>query len=270
MILSADNLNVVHPDIGVAVQKMDPKPIREMVKRCCAAGAQAIDINSGPLPREAEKRFAFLVETVQAETDLPLVLDTVNPDALEAGLAVCRNRTIINGFSLEPFKLERILPLAARYEVEIVGYLLDAQGRVPLDPEDLMTLAVSLMEAYHRYSLPADRLFIDPVVAPVAWEDGIRHNRAVLSVLRRLQDLLGEPVRTVAGLSNLSSGAGSIRRKIALETTFLPMLAAAGLDMVLLDVFHAQTVRNARRCELLLGQKIFSWAAIEDASRCID
>jgi hypothetical protein len=35
-----------------------------------------------------------------------LILDTTNPKALEAGLVKSKNKTIINGFSLEPAKLE--------------------------------------------------------------------------------------------------------------------------------------------------------------------
>ncbi len=49
------------------------------------------------------------METVQGVTDLPLLLDTTNPVALEAGLQQCRQKAIINGFSLEPDRLEYIL-----------------------------------------------------------------------------------------------------------------------------------------------------------------
>jgi len=44
-----------------------------------------------------------------------------------------KNRVIINGFSLEPLKLERILPLAKEYNVDIVGFLLYPGRRVLKD-----------------------------------------------------------------------------------------------------------------------------------------
>ena len=82
---------------------------------------------------------------------------------------------------------------------------------------------------------------------------------------RNLADLLDAPVRTIAGLSNLAAGAIPINRKIALEQAFLPMLAAAGLDMVLLNIFHRPTVQMARTCDALLGDTIFTWVEIADA-----
>jgi 5-methyltetrahydrofolate corrinoid/iron sulfur protein methyltransferase len=109
MIIAADNLNIMDPDIARAIENQDPEPVQQMVRRCISAGARAIDINSGPLAKNPEEPITFLVETVQEITDLPLLLDTTNPDALRSGLAVCRNPTIINGFSLAAAGLDMVL-----------------------------------------------------------------------------------------------------------------------------------------------------------------
>jgi len=98
------------------------------------------------------------------------------------------------------------------------------------------------------------------VVVPATWPDGPRHNRGVLALIRQLPDLLGTPVRTIAGLSNLSSGGRSLQGKMALEAGYLPMLAAAGLDMVLTNVFHPKTLAVAKVCGVLLKEGVFSWA----------
>ncbi|HYW79814.1 MAG TPA: hypothetical protein VE890_09575, partial [Thermoguttaceae bacterium] len=71
------------------METKDPGPIQELVRRCVAAGANSLDINPGPLLRDPQKDMTFLVETVQDVCDLPLVLDTTNPKALEAGLLAC-------------------------------------------------------------------------------------------------------------------------------------------------------------------------------------
>lgn len=254
----ADNLQVINPIVAQAITDLDPGPIRRMVLQSQDAGAQAIDINSGPLPKSPEKYFTFLVETVQDVTALGLLLDTTNPDAMEAGLKACRNRPIINGFSLEPAKIERILPLAAAYDADIIGYLLGPDSHVPVEADEMMTVAVELFDAYSKSGLTLERLIIDPVIAPVSWDNGVRHNQAVLSLLTSLPDLLGGPVRTIAGISNLASGSMPTRRKIELETAYLPMLAAAGLDMALLNIFHEPTVQTASVCDALLGNKILA------------
>ncbi len=259
MLIVADNLHVIRPEIARALASMDPGPIQALVRQCAQAGAQAIDLNCGPLKRDPETRMTFLVETVRAVTDLPLLLDTTNPAALAAGLAACGGRATINGFSLEPAKLEGILPLARRYETDIVGYLLHPDSRVPHETDEMMALAVSLFEAYRALDLDPARLIIDPVIAPLAWPDGTRHNRAVLALIHQLPDLLGTPVRTMAGLSNLASGAMPLTRKITLEQAFLPMLAAAGLDLLLVNVTHGPTLDTARLCAGLLGEGVFAW-----------
>ena len=100
MIVVADNLRITLPAIGRAVERLDPEPIRQMVSACMNAGAQAIDINSGPLSRSPEEKMTFLVRTVQETADLTIVLDTANPRAMAAGLAAGGQEVMINGVSL--------------------------------------------------------------------------------------------------------------------------------------------------------------------------
>jgi 5-methyltetrahydrofolate corrinoid/iron sulfur protein methyltransferase len=227
MQIVADNLHVIHPAIAEAVKRLDPEPIQQWVHRCLNAGAQAIDINSGPLSSQPQRRFAFLVETVQQTCSPPPVLDTTNPQALDAGLAVRNGPSIINGFSMEPQKLDRILPLATKYDADIIGYLLDPKSQVPTEPDEMMALAVELLDACTVAGVPSQRLIIDPIVAPLSWKNGARHNQAVLSVIHGLPDLLGAPVRTIAGLSNLVSGPHSTDYKIALQNEHGYMTAEA-------------------------------------------
>lgn len=259
MIIAADNLRVTQPPIAKAIEQMDPAPIAAMARRCVDAGADWIDINPGPLTRDPAGRMTFLVETVSAVTSLPLMLDTVNPAAMAAGLAAGRsNRIILNGFSLEPAKLAHILPLARQYGCEIVGYLLTPDSQVPVAEEECIAVAVELYSAFQTAGLANAQLIIDPVVAPLIWADGPRHNRHLLTLLRTLPDLLGFPVRTIAGLSNLTAGRMPGKIKQAMQRTYLPMLAVAGLNIILLDIDHPDTIQTARTCTQLLENDIIA------------
>jgi 5-methyltetrahydrofolate corrinoid/iron sulfur protein methyltransferase len=192
-------------------------------------------------------------------TGLPILLDTTNPKAMEAGLRVSLNPPIINGFSLEPKKLEFILPLAKQYNADIIGYLLYPNGHVPSEEEDLVQVAVNLYREFKNAGMDDNRLIIDPVVAPLMWENGMRHNQNILSLIRSLPDLLGFSVRTIAGISNLTSGQGPIGEKRIAEQTFIPMLAAAGLTFALFNVLLPDTLRIARMSRMLLNTDVFSW-----------
>ena len=259
MIIVADNLRITLPAIGHAVDRLDPGPIRHMVDACRDAGARAIDINSGPLSRNPEEKMTFLVRTVQEAADLPIVLDTANPRAMAAGLAACNQKAMINGVSLEPEKLERILPLARQHDCDVIGYLLDPDGQVPVDASGRMEAAVALFNEMQTAGISPEKIILDPVVAPLAWQDGNRQNMAVLEVLRTLPDLLGFPVRTIAGLSNLTTGAPNPDTRRRYQCTFLPMLAAAGVSMILLNVMDTAIMREVESCRNIIDGGIFTW-----------
>ena len=225
MMIVADNLQITRTVIEKAVGEMAPEPIQAMVRKCEAAGAEAIDINSGPLSRDPEKKMSFLVRAVQDVSDLPVFIDTANPIALEAGLRANRKTAMINGFSLEPAKLEGILPLAKKYDTDIIGYLLYPDSHVPRDASERLSVALQLYEESEKAGIDRERLIIDPIVAPILWPDGNFQNMEILTVIRTLPDLLGFFPRTVAGLSNLTTGQGPREKKRLLENTYLPMLA---------------------------------------------
>ena len=259
MIVVADNLRITLPAVGRAVERFDPEPIRQMVSACMVAGAQAIDINSGPLSREPEEKMTFLVRTVRETVDLPIVLDTANPRAMAAGLAAGGQKTMINGVSLEPDRLRRMLPLARQYDCDIISYLIGPDGHVPTDAPGRMEVAVTLFNESQIAGIPPDRIVIDPVVAPLAWQDGNRQNMAVLEVIRTLPELLGFPVRTIAGLSNLTTGAPNPDTRRRYQAAFLPMLVGAGVSMVLLNVLDPALMRVSQSSQGIAGGTVFSW-----------
>ncbi len=264
MIVIADNLQASRKAVESAFRESDPRPVLDLARRLEEAGARMIDINVGPPGRNAESKMAFLVEAVQSVSDLPVLLDTADADVMAAGLEANRKTALVNGFSPEPKRLERILPLAVRHDADVVAYLIEESGQPPASLEDRLGIAVEIDGAAQAAGLSPERLILDPFVAPLIWEDGHRRNATLLEVIRRLPDVLGRPVRTVAGLSNLTTGLGASDRdrKCRAERAFLPMLASAGLTMVMLDVFHTEAVRLARACESLLSPKVFTWETL--------
>ncbi|WP_299976982.1 dihydropteroate synthase [Desulfobacula sp.] len=154
MKLIADNLRITKKSIQDALTGRNPKPIQELVKQCVEKGAWAIDVNTGPLGKSSEKGMAFFIEAVQSVTDLPLLIDTSNPAAMKAGLEAANNKAIINGFSLEPHKLEKILPLAKEYDADIVGFLLYSDCRVPKDEAQRFEIVLELFERAEAAGVP--------------------------------------------------------------------------------------------------------------------
>jgi 5-methyltetrahydrofolate corrinoid/iron sulfur protein methyltransferase len=256
--LAADNVQVMDMDVERALNHLDPGPLQDLTLRCEEAGADYIDVNPGPLTGRGKEKMTFLVEAIQAVSSLPLILDTANTEAMAAGLDACKKPPILNGFSMEPAKLKRVLPLARDYNCRVIGFLLMPDGRVPSNADERLSVAVDLFEAFSKAGLPPRNLIIDPVLVPVMWENGQHQAMEVLKTLRMLPDLLGFPATTMVGLSNLTWGRGRGERKALLEQTYLPMLAASGLDMVLMNMLHAGTVAVARTINALTGRRVFT------------
>ena len=264
MKIIADNLRITKTDIQHALNTREPGAISKLVTQCEQKRAFAIDVNTGPLTRDPENKMTFFIEAVQSVTNLPIVIDTSNPAAMEAGLKAANNKAVINGFSLEPRKLEKILPLAKEYDADIVGFLLYSDSMVPKDVSSRCEVALELFEHVEAAGIAKEKLIIDPVVPPLAWDDGIIQARAVLEVIRTLPDLLGFPVKTIAGLSNLTTGSKNSKKKNLVVQSYLAMLASAGLDYVLMDVLNHDTFNTAIVSDLFAKEDIFSWAMVPE------
>ncbi len=262
MFIIADNIQPMNPSISRSIKLFDAKPIENIVKKCEEKGVAAIDINPGSFARKGVEVISFLIETVQRITNIRLCIDSNRADVLEHALKLCRRKPIINGFSLEPYKLHNILPLAVEHDTDVIGFLLSPDGNVPSDSNERMEYALKLFDEAQKAGLNPERLIIDPILVPITWEDGTFQAREVLTTLSVLPDLLGFKVRTVVGLSNLTSGCPYPEKKAFLEKIFLAMLSQAGLNMVLMNIMRNDSIRTVRVCNAILGQHVFSWAEV--------
>ena len=51
----------------------------------------------------------------------PLILDSTNYNAIEAGLKLCKKPAIINSVDATPEKMERVFKMAMEYNAGVVG-----------------------------------------------------------------------------------------------------------------------------------------------------
>jgi 5-methyltetrahydrofolate corrinoid/iron sulfur protein methyltransferase len=239
MILAADNLQIFNPVVAEALEKQDPRPLQDLARRCREAGAAMLDLNPGFLSKRQEDRLAFMVDAVQDAAALPLILDSPKAKILAKGLAACRKKPILNALTLEPQKLEEILPLAAAHQTDLVLLLLDERSFPAPTLEGKIALAVELRERALAAGLSPEQLIFDPVMPHLSWPDAWEQVRECIKTVRLLAGgaVFPEPARTMAGLSNLRS---HLRRAYPLEVemTCLAMLAGAGLNIVLADVLQ--------------------------------
>jgi cobalamin-dependent methionine synthase I len=247
MILAADNLTATHPPVARALDRLDPRPIQDLARRCEKAGAKMLDLNPGYLGGRRADRMAFMVEAVQAVSELPLILDSPEPQVLARGLAVCRGKPVLSALTLEPHKLAEILPLAVEHDLDLVLLLLDERSFPPPTLEGKLSLAGDLRERALAAGLAAERLIFDPVLPNVSWPDAYAQTGTLIQTVRWLSSeaVFGEPVRTMAGISNLRSGFKRLY-PASLDATVLALLAGAGLTLALADALSPEVQETVR------------------------
>ncbi len=170
MILFGESLNVISNVIGKAYRERDPKPIQEECLEPQKLGMDYIDINLGPAKKDGHELMPWVVQVVQEVVpDIPLLLDTSNIAAIEEGLKVCKPASkphIVNSIMARPERYTEMLPMAAKYEADIVALMWGPDG-LPRDENERAALAVELLYAANEAGIPNEKIWVDGIVTPV-------------------------------------------------------------------------------------------------------
>ena len=199
--LTGENLNVISKVLGPAMKNRDAGPIQKMAVAETEAGVDFIDLNIGPARKGGDELMAWIVETVQEVTDLPLFLDTSNVAAIEAGLKVYKNKSgkaIINSIMARPERMEALIPLAAKYDAGMVALLWGPEG-MPRDTDERAMFLADLYMAATEAGVTPEDIYVDPIITPVnVQQDQLNHCIA----LYQSQEDLAPGCRATNGLSN--------------------------------------------------------------------
>ena len=210
------------------------------------AGAQVLDVNAGLPGIDEAATLEHLVKDLQAITDLPLQLDSSNPEALSRSLGIYYGKPIVNSVNGEQKTLDTILPLCKKYGAAVVGLALDEHG-IPADSEGRFAIAKRIAAAANAAGIPNEDIYIDclTLTASAQQEGAVQ----TLEALTRCKKELG--VRTVLGVSNISFG---LPCRGYLNTTFLTMAMSAGLDLAIMNPNTPEMMAAVRAYRVLTSQ----------------
>ena len=209
------------------------------------AGAQMLDVNAG-IPLADEPRIlAEVIQLVQSVTDVPLCIDSSIIAALEAGLAVYKGRALVNSTTAEDEVMERVLPLVKKYNAAVVAISNDDTGISP-DIDERFRIAKLIVERAADHGIKACDVVVDPLVMPIGAINSA--GRDVFKFVRRLREELG--VNTTCGASNIGFG---LPNRHAINNSFLPMAACAGMTSAILNPLHEGLVPAIKAADTLNG-----------------
>jgi 5-methyltetrahydrofolate--homocysteine methyltransferase len=219
--------------------------IRREAQSQVEAGAALLDINCGAPGVDEPAALAGAVFAVSGVANVPLVLDSSDPVALEQGLKAADGKVLINSVSGEEKSLSAILPLAAKYGAAVIGLTLDNAG-IPETAAGRIAIAKRILARAEAVGLPKQDLIIDCLTLTVSAEQ----KRAVetLRALRGVRDELG--LATALGVSNISFG---LPNRSVLSSAFFTMAIEAGLSAAIINPKEERMMDAYRSAMVLLN-----------------
>ena len=250
MLLVGESINGTRKQVGEAISARDAGFIKGLASEQDTAGAQILDVNAGVAGGDEEADMAWLIETVRSVSSTRLMVDSANPAALKVGVEAAIGNggqvPFINSISGEQKRIDAALPMIAAHKCPVVGLCLSDEG-VPASAEERFAVAARMHEMVSAAGLPAEDLWVDPLVLTVSADS----NAALITMatLRLVKERL--PVRTIGGLSNVSFG---LPNRPLLNRTFVAMCMGLGIDGAVLDVRNRQMLATVKAGEALRGE----------------
>jgi 5-methyltetrahydrofolate--homocysteine methyltransferase len=208
------------------------------------AGADILDVNVGAFGVDEVALLPRAVQAVMDTVDVPLCLDSSNPDALEAALKVYKGKPLVNSVTGEEHSLKRVLPLIKKYGAAVIGLVQDDEG-IPKDAERRVRVAHKIVEKVEAAGIPREDLVIDCLAFAVGAEPN--SGAAVIEAIRRIKAELG--VNMTMGASNVSFG---LPDRELLNNAFVVMAIAAGATCLITDAAKVRPIILA--ADLVLGR----------------
>lgn len=244
MLIIGELINCTRKKVGDAAQKRDAEFFQDLARKQAVAGAHMLDVNAG-VPEKEVELLSWLVDLVQGVVEIPLCLDSADPEAMTKALPLCKQRPMVNSISDEPARWA-LLPVLKEHHPRVIALCLSESG-VPHGVDDRVATASRLIDRLTAEGFVLDDIYVDPCVMPIATGPHGQH------LLAAVGEIVGRypGVHISAGVSNVSFGLPV--RKL-LNETFLQLLMAHGLDAAIVDPCDPQLMMSVIAAEALLGR----------------
>ena len=209
----------------------------ELARTQVEEGAHCIDVCVATTERSDEKQFMLnLVKRLSLEIDAPLVIDSTDPDVIDAAVTQIPGRPIINSINLEGdgSRFERLAPIMAKYGLPAIALCIGPKGMAKT-PHEKVETAELLYETGKKFGLKEEQFIFDVLTFTLATGEDEFLDAGVntLEGIRLVKEKFPNSFTTL-GLSNISFGLVPYARKI-LNSVFLHHAVKSGLDTAIVN-----------------------------------
>ena len=234
--------------LAAALEAGDLDLVQKEAVSQVAGGADIIDVNVVTPGVDEVKMLPRAVAAVMEAVDVPISLDSEDPQSLEAALKIYKGKALINSVSGQENSLKAILPLVKQYNAAVVGLTVDDDG-IPMETDRRVAIAHRLVKEATAVGIPLEDIIIDCLAMAVASDSNA--GAVTLETVRRIQAELG--VNQTMGASNISFGQPD---RDVLNRAFLSLAIASGVTCPYVNA--AKVKPTVLATDLILGRDRFS------------
>ncbi len=200
-------------------------------------GAHCLDVCVATTERSDEQEFMLnLVKRLSLEIDAPLVIDSTDPDVIDASVKQIPGKPIINSINLEGdgSRFEKLASIMAKYGLPAIALCIGPNGMAKT-PQQKVETAELFFETGKKYGLKIEQFIFDVLTFTLATgeEEFLDAGKNTLEGIRLVKEKYPNSFTTL-GLSNISFGLVPYARKI-LNSVFLYHAVKVGLDTAIVN-----------------------------------
>ena len=235
------------------LQEHDFGYVLELAESQIKAGADVLDVNVGFPGVDDAKMLPEVVKAIQDKFDIPLCLDSPNPEAVKAALKVASGKCLINSVNGKESSMQAILPLAKEFGAAVIGLCMDDDG-ITNEPEKRLAIAVKIIERAARFGIKPEDIVIDPLAMAVSAEPNAC--LVTLETIKLVHQKLGHNI--TLGASNISFG---LPDRESLNAAFISVAINYGLTCPIANPEKITSL--VRATDLILGRDDFAVRFVE-------
>ncbi len=216
----------------------------EIARSQARDGSHLLDLCVDYVGRDGTRDMRELAGRFATASTLPIMLDSTEPQVVEAGLETLGGRCIVNSVNYEDgdgpqSRYARVMPIVKEHGAAVVALTIDEEGQARTAEWKVRVAARLIDDLTGRWGLPLSDIMVDCLTFPIATgqeetrRDGLETIEAIREIARRYPG-----VNFTLGVSNISFGLNPAARQV-LNSVFLHECVQAGMTSA---IVHASKI----------------------------
>jgi 5-methyltetrahydrofolate--homocysteine methyltransferase len=236
-------------------------------------GAHVLDLSVDYVGRDGVRDMREIASRFATASTLPIMLDSTEPNVLQAGLESLGGRCVINSVNYEDgdgptSRFARIMPLVKEHGSAVVALTIDEEGQARTADWKLRVARRLIKDLTENWGISLEDIVIDTLTFPIATgqEETRRDGIETIEAIRVLNTEF-PGVQTTLGVSNVSFGLNPAAR-VVLNSVFLHECAQVGLTSAIVHPSKIMPISRIDKRQLEVALDLIYDRRTYDGEEC--